>query len=179
MWFLFGATLVHVAFDVLDVPLVVYAVASLTIIRAAPGRTVLGPRGLDRPSVAFIAWFGPRGLASIVFALLAVEELGHTSPAVQTAVAAVSLTVLLSVVLHGVSRGSLWASLRSDRGPTGRVVAQRAPGSASSVGSSDTCGEGCDEPFLAVSNFPAARVSRRRIAGTMMCPGVELRGVRV
>ena len=61
--------------------------------------------GLDRPSVAFIAWFGPRGLASIVFALLAVEELGQTSPAVQTAVAAVSLTVLLSVVLHGVTAG--------------------------------------------------------------------------
>ena len=105
VWFLFGATLVHVAFDVLDVPLVVYAVASLTIIRALPVALCLPGAGLDRPSVAFIAWFGPRGLASIVFALLAVEELGHTSPAVQTAVAAVSLTVLLSVVLHGVSAG--------------------------------------------------------------------------
>ena len=105
VWFLFGATLVHVAFDVLDVPLVVYAVASLTIIRALPVALCLARAGLDRPSVAFIAWFGPRGLASIVFALLAVEELGHTSPAVQTAVAAVSLTVLLSVVLHGVSAG--------------------------------------------------------------------------
>jgi len=105
VWFLFGATLVHVAFDVLDVPLVVYAVASLTIIRALPVALCLVRAGLDRPSVAFIAWFGPRGLASIVFALLAVEELGHTSPAVQTAVAAVSLTVLLSVVLHGVSAG--------------------------------------------------------------------------
>ena len=105
VWFLFGATLVHVAFDVLDVPLVVYAVASLTIIRALPVALCLARAGLDRPSVAFIAWFGPRGLASIVFALLAVEELGHTSPPVQTAVAAVSLTVLLSVVLHGVSAG--------------------------------------------------------------------------
>jgi sodium/hydrogen antiporter len=105
VWFLFGATLVHVAFDVLDVPLVVYAVASLTIIRALPVALCLARAGLDRPSVAFIAWFGPRGLASIVFALLAVEELGHTSPAVQTAVAAVSLTVLLSVVVHGVSAG--------------------------------------------------------------------------
>jgi sodium/hydrogen antiporter len=105
VWFLFGATLVHVAFDVLDVPLVVYAVASLTIIRALPVALCLARAGLDRPSVAFIAWFGPRGLASIVFALLAVEELDNTSPAVQTAVAAVSLTVLLSVVLHSVSAG--------------------------------------------------------------------------
>ena len=105
VWFLFGATLVHVAFDVLDWQLVVYAVASLTIIRALPVALSSVRAGLDRPTVTFIAWFGPRGLASIVFALLAVEELGQTSPAVQTAVAAVSLTVLLSVVLHGVSAG--------------------------------------------------------------------------
>jgi NhaP-type Na+/H+ or K+/H+ antiporter len=59
--------------------------------------------GLDRPSVLFIGWFGPRGLASVVFALLAIEELGETSPEVGRAVAAVALTVLLSVVLHGIT----------------------------------------------------------------------------
>jgi NhaP-type Na+/H+ or K+/H+ antiporter len=59
--------------------------------------------GLDRPSVLFIGWFGPRGLASVVFALLAIEELGETLPEVDRAVAAVVLTVTLSVVLHGIS----------------------------------------------------------------------------
>ncbi|HET9998702.1 MAG TPA: hypothetical protein VFQ17_14380, partial [Nocardioides sp.] len=49
-------------------------------------------------------WFGPRGLASVVFALLAVEELGESSTMGQ-AIAVVALTVLLSVVLHGVSAG--------------------------------------------------------------------------
>jgi NhaP-type Na+/H+ or K+/H+ antiporter len=53
----------------------------------------------------FIGWFGPRGLASVVFALLAIEELGETSPQVATAVATVTLTVLLSVVLHGITAG--------------------------------------------------------------------------
>ena len=56
----------------------------------------------------FVGWFGPRGLASVVFALLAVEELGET-PVVDLAVGAVALTVLLSVVLHGVSAGPLVA----------------------------------------------------------------------
>jgi sodium/hydrogen antiporter len=121
VWFLFGATLVHVAFDVLDGALVVYAVASLTVIRMLPVALCSVRAGLDRPSVAFIAWFGPRGLASVVFALLAVEELGQASPAVQQAVAAVSLTVLLSVVLHGVSAA-----------PAGRRYAQIEDGRAKS-----------------------------------------------
>ena len=59
--------------------------------------------GLDRPSVVFIGWFGPRGLASVVFALLAIEELGESAPEVGRAVATVALTVLLSVVLHGIT----------------------------------------------------------------------------
>jgi sodium/hydrogen antiporter len=121
VWFLFGATLVHVAFDVLDGALVVYAVASLTIIRVLPVALCSVRAGLDRPGVMFIAWFGPRGLASVVFALLAVEELGQASPDVQQAVAAVSLTVLLSVVLHGVTAG-----------PAGRRYAQIEDGRAKS-----------------------------------------------
>ena len=58
---------------------------------------------LDRPSLLFVSWFGPRGLASVVFALLAIEELGETSPVADRAVAAVALTVLLSVLLHGIT----------------------------------------------------------------------------
>ena len=103
VWFLFGATLVPLAFEKLDGFSVVYALASLTIIRMLPVALGLVRSGLDRPSVVFIGWFGPRGLASVVFALLAIEELGETSPEVGRAVAAVALTVLLSVVLHGIT----------------------------------------------------------------------------
>jgi sodium/hydrogen antiporter len=105
VWFLFGAGLVPVALAYLDLPLVLYAVASLTVVRMVPVAVSLTRTGLDRPSILFIGWFGPRGLASVVFALLAVEAVGQTSPVVARAVAAVALTVLLSVILHGLSAG--------------------------------------------------------------------------
>jgi NhaP-type Na+/H+ or K+/H+ antiporter len=103
VWFLFGSILVPLAVDHLDWRTAVYALASLTVIRMIPVAVSLIGSGLDRPSVLFIGWFGPRGLASVVFALLAIEELGETVPDVDRAVAAVVLTVTLSVVLHGVS----------------------------------------------------------------------------
>ena len=52
-----------------------------------------------------MGWFGPRGLASVVFALLALEELG--SPAAGHAVAVITITVLLSVVVHGATADPL------------------------------------------------------------------------
>jgi sodium/hydrogen antiporter len=103
VWFLFGATLVPLAVEELDGRTVVYALASLTLVRMFPVALSLVRSGLDRPSVVFIGWFGPRGLASVVFALLAIEELGETSPDVRRAIATVGLTVLLSVVLHGIT----------------------------------------------------------------------------
>jgi NhaP-type Na+/H+ or K+/H+ antiporter len=61
--------------------------------------TLLGS-GFDRISVAFIGWFGPRGLTSVIFALLALEDLG---PAAQEITATIALTVLLSVAAHGLT----------------------------------------------------------------------------
>ena len=106
VWFLFGAALVPIVVDHLDVATVLYALLSLTVLRMLPVALALVGTGLDRPTVLFVGWFGPRGLASVVFALLAIEELGD-SPMVAQAIAAVCLTVLLSVVLHGVSAGPL------------------------------------------------------------------------
>jgi NhaP-type Na+/H+ or K+/H+ antiporter len=82
-----------------------YALLSLTVIRMVPVALSLVGSGLDRPSVVFVGWFGPRGLASVVFALLAVEELGESSAEVGRAIAVVTITVLSSVVLHGVTAG--------------------------------------------------------------------------
>ncbi len=106
VWFLFGAALVPLVLDYFSVSTVVYALLSLTVIRMVPVAVALVGAGLDRPTVLFVGWFGPRGLASVVFALLAIEELGE-SPMVGQAIAVVALTVLLSVVLHGVSAGPL------------------------------------------------------------------------
>ena len=106
VWFLFGAALVPLALDYLSVSTLVYALLSLTVIRMVPVALSLLGTGLDRPTVMFVGRFGPRGLASVVFALLAVEELGE-SPLVGQAAGVVALTVFLSVVLHGVSAGPL------------------------------------------------------------------------
>jgi sodium/hydrogen antiporter len=106
VWFLFGAALVPIVVDHLDVATMLFALLSLTVLRMLPVALALVGTGLDGPTVLFVGWFGPRGLASVVFALLAIEELGD-SPVVAQAIAAVCLTVLLSVVLHGVSAGPL------------------------------------------------------------------------
>jgi sodium/hydrogen antiporter len=106
VWFLFGATLLPIAFAHLDLAVVGYALLSLTVIRMGPVVLCLIRSGLDRPSIWFVAWFGPRGLASVVFALLAIEELGQ-GPGPDRAVATVALTVLMSAIVHGVSAGPL------------------------------------------------------------------------
>jgi NhaP-type Na+/H+ or K+/H+ antiporter len=103
-----------VAFDSFSVSILVYALLSLTLIRCVPVAISLIGSGLDRQTVLFVGWFGPRGLASVVFTLLAVEELGEGSAAAP-AVAAVAFTVLLSVIFHGVSAGPLAAAYARSR----------------------------------------------------------------
>jgi NhaP-type Na+/H+ or K+/H+ antiporter len=81
---------------------VVFALLSLTVIRMVPvGLSMLGT-GLDRRSVAFVAWFGPRGLASIILALVVVDE-EPDLPGLATVLAVMTVTVLASIVAHGAS----------------------------------------------------------------------------
>ena len=89
VWLAFGAIAVPILADRVDWQAVVYAVLSLTVVRMLPVALALLGAGLDWRTVAFVGWFGPRGLASLVFALLAVEELG---PAADEAVAVIALT---------------------------------------------------------------------------------------
>jgi NhaP-type Na+/H+ or K+/H+ antiporter len=105
VWFLFGATLLPIAAGHLGGPVVLYALLSLTVVRMVPVGLGMVGAGLDRPTTTFLAWFGPRGLASVVFALLAIEELGDTDEATMVAVAAVSVTVAASILLHGLTAG--------------------------------------------------------------------------
>jgi len=78
-----------------------YAVLSLTLIRMLPVAVALLGTGLGRATIVFVGWFGPRGLASVVFGLLALEALGEQ--AARPAVAVIAFTVLLSVVAHGLT----------------------------------------------------------------------------
>ena len=68
-------------------------------------------RGSAAPRSLFIGWFGPRGLASVVFALLALEDLGEH--AAGPAVAVIAFTVLLSVIVHGAERRAAGPPLRA------------------------------------------------------------------
>jgi NhaP-type Na+/H+ or K+/H+ antiporter len=105
VWLAFGAVMVVPAFESLTWPDVAYAVLSLTLIRMVAVAVALAGARLGRTAVAFIGWFGPRGLASVVFALLALEELGQGPGG--PAIAVIGFTVLLSVVAHGVTADPL------------------------------------------------------------------------
>ena len=106
VWLLFGLVAVPLILETLGWQLLVYAVLSLTAVRMVPVALMLLGSGLKRRAALFMGWFGPRGLASVVFALLAVEELGASA---DDAVAVIATTVLLSVFAHGITAGPLAA----------------------------------------------------------------------
>jgi sodium/hydrogen antiporter len=105
VWLAFGAIAVVPALENLTWQVVVYSVLSLTVVRMAPTALALAGARLGRAAVLFVGWFGPRGLASVVFALLALEELGEH--ATGQAVAVIAVTVLLSVIVHGATADPL------------------------------------------------------------------------
>ena len=101
----FGAVLLGPAIGDLTWQIALYAVVSLTLVRMLPVAIAMLGTGARRPTVAFLGWFGPRGAASIVFALLALEEGGleHESLILTTAF----VTVGLSVLAHGATAAPL------------------------------------------------------------------------
>ena len=109
-FFLFGAVMVPQVIDDITVSVFLYAVASLTIVRIIPVILSLLGTGLNLPTWLFLGWFGPRGLASILFALLVLGE--NESAQAAVIMATVVMTVFLSVLLHGVTAapGARWYS---------------------------------------------------------------------
>lgn len=108
VWTVFGVIFVGpVVTGEFDSTVVLYALLSLTAIRMVPVFLSLIGTGFRRETIAFIGWFGPRGLASVVFTLMAVEELRQeglpSGPLVQVA----TWTIFLSVLAHGLSAGPL------------------------------------------------------------------------
>jgi NhaP-type Na+/H+ or K+/H+ antiporter len=97
----FGALLLGPAVEDLTWQIAVYAILSLTLIRMVPAALAMMGSGLGRPSVLYLGWFGPRGLASIIFAGLVVEE--ADLPGAPTITTVVMITVGLSVFLHGAT----------------------------------------------------------------------------
>jgi sodium/hydrogen antiporter len=102
---IFGATLLGPALEELDWGIAVYAVLSLTLVRMLPVGVAMIGSGALAPTVGFLGWFGPRGLASIVFAVIVVEE-AHL-PQAETILTTTYLTIGLSVIAHGISAAPL------------------------------------------------------------------------
>ena len=107
VWLIFGAAMVIPGFEHATWADVAFAVLALTIIRMVPVAISLLGSGLDRVTVSFIGWFGPRGLASVVFGLIAFDTLDPTAGSQVLAI--VTVTITLSVVAHGISASPLAA----------------------------------------------------------------------
>ena len=101
VWLAVGAIAVVPALRSLTWQTVAYAVLSLTVVRMAPVAVALAGSRIGHAATLFIGWFGPRGLASVVFGLLAIEELGQE--AAGPGVRVIAFTVLLSVIVHGAT----------------------------------------------------------------------------
>lgn len=85
---------------------IVYAVLALTVIRMVPVAISLVGTGLAPTTVLFMGWFGPRGLASVVLAIVAIGEVAGSTGAIPPLVlSTVILTIALSVLAHGLSAG--------------------------------------------------------------------------
>jgi NhaP-type Na+/H+ or K+/H+ antiporter len=82
-----------------------YAALSLTVVRVLAVAIAMIGSGLQRPSVIFVGWFGPRGLASIVLGLILIKK-GAAIPGQEVVELAVVATVLLSILAHGVTTAS-------------------------------------------------------------------------
>lgn len=98
---LFGAALLPEALAHIDSAIILYAVLSLTVIRIVPIALSLLGAGLRTRTVLFLGWFGPRGLASILFVLLILEE--AQVPHREELLSITVITVALSALAHGMS----------------------------------------------------------------------------
>ena len=116
-WVTFGAAVVGQAIGYFSWTILLYSFLSLTVIRMLPVFLCLTGSGIDTEGKLFIGWFGPRGLASIVFAVMVLNsELPDSGPLAMTVVC----TIVLSIVAHGVTANP-WAQAYGKR----RLAARR------------------------------------------------------
>jgi NhaP-type Na+/H+ or K+/H+ antiporter len=102
---IFGAVLLGPALEHPSWQIALYAVLSLTLVRMLPVAVAMIRTGARMPTVGFLGWFGPRGLASIVFAVIVVEE--AQLPGAATILTTTYVTIGLSVIAHGITAAPL------------------------------------------------------------------------
>jgi NhaP-type Na+/H+ or K+/H+ antiporter len=104
-WVVFGAVFMGVNWGLMTWDVVLYSLLSLTVIRMLPMVIALWGTGEKLETKLFLAWFGPRGLASIVFmVIVSAENLPSESVMIRTVVC----TITLCVVAHGITANP-WA----------------------------------------------------------------------
>jgi len=116
-FFVFGALALAPTIGDVNLRILLYAVVSLAVVRMIAVAISMIRAHLRPPTVAYMGWFGPRGLASIIFATILVEESGipHTDLIVTIMV----VTVALSILLHGItaySGSNAYADWYEERG---------------------------------------------------------------
>ena len=105
VWLIFGAAMVVPGLEHATWGDFLFAVLALTVVRMVPVALSLVGSGLDRFTVLFIGWFGPRGLASVVFGLIAYDTLDPANAG--RVLSVVTVTIALSVLAHGLSASPL------------------------------------------------------------------------
>jgi NhaP-type Na+/H+ or K+/H+ antiporter len=101
IFLLFGMIIVPMVWQYWDFSAWLYALLSLTVIRMLPVAVSLIGAKLPRFDVLFIGWFGPRGIASVLYLLLMVIKIGYEG--FEPVISVIVLTVLLSILLHGLT----------------------------------------------------------------------------
>jgi NhaP-type Na+/H+ or K+/H+ antiporter len=125
---IFGAVLLGTALKHVTWQAALYAVLSLTVVRMLPVAIAMTGSGAKRQTVGFLGWFGPRGLASIVFAVITIQE-AHLAGS-NTILLATYLTVGLSVAAHGLTAAPLasrYARWYEQHSPHRRPVMESVP----------------------------------------------------
>jgi NhaP-type Na+/H+ or K+/H+ antiporter len=116
-WVIF-AVIIGKYFEFFSWEIVVYALFSLTIVRIIPIYLSLTGTGESNNSKLFLGWFGPRGLASIVFAVIV---LNHEIAGGKIIALTVICTVILSIIAHGLTANPLARAFsRSESGGNAR-----------------------------------------------------------
>lgn len=105
LFLLFGALILPVGAPLWDLSALFYALLSLTAVRMVPVTLSLIGAGLGPGTTGLLAWFGPRGIASVLYLLIVMQQLAGETP--ERLISIVSLTVLLSIFLHGISASPL------------------------------------------------------------------------
>ena len=114
-WVIFGSAVVGQAVGNFSWMILLYSVLSLTVIRMLPVYLSLAGSGIDTEGKLFIGWFGPRGPASIVFAVIVVNSgLPDSGPLAMTVVC----TIVLSIIAHGITANP-WARAYGARAKLG------------------------------------------------------------